>query len=270
MHNINPIEIKMEEFDDPDYLSFDNIEAEDFNSMLQSLGPIHPNPLSNSGNSSAPTTQISAIPSPQTSPVFASKSYNIYGRLDVKHKPRGSKGQWFKIEKGNRIRVDKRKGKLLELVLTFPQTMNIDPALLCRSEVKVYLIDGEQGPTWTRELQPETRLEPPSLVLCEAEDANGAPLGFSYYCFRIQFRVRIFYTSRRQSFLVCLYDSSRGNLLISLPSNEFSSDDNGRPSPSSTSFHPSSLLSSTSTRASKSRSTTTTTLPRPVKKETCR
>jgi len=146
-------------------------------------------------------------------------------RLDVKHKPRGSKGQWFKIEKGKRIRVDKRKGKLLELVMTFPQDPNIDVSFLGRMELKVFLLDADQ-PSQMRELQPETKFDVPSVVLCESEEER-AEMGS--YCLQLHFRVRIYVTSRRQSFLVRLSDPSSSLVLNSL---EFCSDDNGRPSSS--------------------------------------
>jgi len=164
--------------------------------------------------------------------------------VEVRHKPRGSKGTWMPILRGQRIRVDKRKGKLMELNIKFPVThdLNQDPDFFPRTNIRIFLDDGTQNISpssssfhndlppsvttkSTQELFSEIQLGPTTIASLTREEK-----GLGCFFVQVQIRVRISTISRKQSFIVSMNNFiSNSSPLCYAQSIEFSSDDNGRP-----------------------------------------
>jgi len=151
------------------------------------------------------------------------------------------------LERGQRIRVDKRKGKLVEIGVKLPTAEALEGIVeqpsdfIRRLEVRVELIDA----TVTRnhiqtnsssfgkmETSPEVQLGP-SIIPSETSEEHIF-FGSSYQL--LQLRMRITTISRKQLFQVSLIDNSTNcsnstcdHIICTKQSIEFSSDDNGRP-----------------------------------------
>jgi len=172
--------------------------------------------------------------------------------LEIKHKPRGSQCAWILIEPGQRIRVDKRKGKLMEIVLKFPipEQLCADSNFYRRLNLKVYLADGNQEETYGKlanlqEIAPEFQ-NGPVTHMSETDEEKEV---FGQFLIRMQLRVRITSISCRQSFVVNLshpyplpsqlrlsaseiqvtVNGESEAVVFAKRSVEFCSDDNGRP-----------------------------------------
>jgi len=218
-------------------LSLTQSSSQLLNSCTTSHSSISSSTLSSCSSSSSSSCSSSCLSSPSSSSLSSSSSHPYFSSpfprreflmlVDLKHKPRGSKGQWHKLEKGQRIRVDKRKGKLLELVLKLPVTesLNLDPDFYRRLQIAIILIDGSNGSgrVSSSTITPEVNVGP-STVISETMEER-AILG--HFMTQIHLRVRIFSISRRQSFQVALTNHS--SIVFTNSSLEFCSDDNGRP-----------------------------------------
>jgi len=169
------------------------------------------------------TVDPSSISAPSTTPTIDSMTITSTSddempiSVEIKHKPRNFKGAWFPIRSGERIRVDKRKGKLLEILLKFavdsaPRSHDFQP--------QIYLDDLFSGTTQL--LQPEI-VDGPTIRLVPAQQQFKNNIMWLEY----RVRVRLQTNSRRQCFRVAI--SSLSGELVWCRSTEFCSDDNGRP-----------------------------------------
>lgn len=142
----------------------------------------------------------------------------------LRHKPRGSKGMWQCIEPGERIRVDKRKGKIVQLLVktSLPQvTQNWSSE---GYQFKVHLLD-LRSPYYV--FEEELTPTPTGPVIHPAEtDDERETFGPNATIKEIQLRVRMGSISKKQIFQVSLVHN--GATIATARTIQFCSDDNGK------------------------------------------
>lgn len=150
----------------------------------------------------------------------------------LRHKPRGSKGQWQCIEPGERIRVDKRKGKIVQLLVktSLPHVTQNWSAEGYQFKVQLldlrspyYIFEEELPPTPTG-----PTIHPPE------SDEEKTTFGPNATIKEIQLRVRMGSISKKQMFQVSLVYNNGGNnnnsvtTIATARTIQFCSDDNGK------------------------------------------
>lgn len=169
--------------------------------------------LTSGTNNPVSTTNTSAV---NTAP----EQYPFY--VVLKHKPRGSKGQWQNIEPGERIRVDKRKGKIVQL--SIKTTVPLDSSWNVDTGVKVNLLD-LRSPYYVFEEELPPVATGPTVRPVETSEEKKQ-FGPNASIREIHLKVRMGSISKKQMFHVSLLQG--GVVVASGKTIEFCSDDNGK------------------------------------------
>jgi len=141
--------------------------------------------------------------------------------VSLKHKPRGSRGLWKTITEGERIRVDTRKGKLVQLMLRSNSTCLA--SLMCDITVRLVDLVPSKPQTDNAEIpQTFTVINAKKLFDEQSDNCIGS---------EALLKLKLSHLSKKQKFVVTI--RSRPSLtpetfLATGSSPDFSSDDNGK------------------------------------------
>jgi len=146
--------------------------------------------------------------SPIQPPAIVRQDFSL--QVLLTHKPRGSKGVWQEVNRGEKLRVTKGKGKRLKLDIKMPEKFTYDP-----NRIRLALIDLDSSP-------PAIFMDGFSI---EAMKESGGS---------IQTEVKLLTVCKNLQFIV--YILNRENHSISGKSCEFFTHNSGTPGPSFSKF----------------------------------